>query len=139
MSYDPKSDTFTCAGFKSEIRNYECEDCSACSLRNQCTKAKAGNNKKISFSSDFSELRDLSSRNIRSEEGILLRMNRSIQVEGAFGVIKQDFGFKRFLTRGKEKVRTEFLLLAFAYNIKKYHNKQQNNKTGVLFYYKEIA
>ena len=156
MSYNPESDTFTCAGdkklyfthlstrksksgFESEIRNYECEDCSACSLRSKCTKAKLENNKRISFSSDFNVLRNLSSRNIKSEEGIVLRMNRSIQVEGAFGVIKQDFGFKRFLTRGKDKVRIEFLLLAFAYNIKKYHNKHQNNRNGVLFYHKEVA
>ncbi|HBI6984714.1 TPA: hypothetical protein K8N09_002740, partial [Clostridium perfringens] len=27
---------------------------------------------------------------------MLLRKNRSIQVEGAFGVIKQDYGFRRF-------------------------------------------
>lgn len=40
-------------------------------------------------------------------------MNRSIQVEGAFGVIKQDYGFIRFLMRVKAKVKTEFLLIAF--------------------------
>lgn len=32
------------------------------------------------------EKRQISYENITSEEGILLRMNRSIQVEGAFGV-----------------------------------------------------
>ena len=52
-------------------------------------------------------------------------MNRSIQVEGAFGVIKQDYGFRRFLLRGKKNIRTEFTLLAFAYNIKKLFNKIQ--------------
>ena len=31
-----------------------------------------------------------------SDTGIQLRMNRSIQVEGAFGVLKQDLGFRRF-------------------------------------------
>ena len=33
-------------------------------------------------------------------------MNRSIQVEGAFGVLKQDYGFGRFLTRGKTNNET---------------------------------
>ena len=33
-------------------------------------------------------LRTESLKNIQSEEGILLRKNRSIQVEGAFGVFK---------------------------------------------------
>ena len=30
-------------------------------------------------------------------------MNRSIQSEGAFGVIKQDYGFRQFLLRGNKK------------------------------------
>ena len=46
-------------------------------------------------------------------------MNRSIQVEGAFGVLKQDYGFRRFLSRGKNNIKTEFALLSFAYNIQK--------------------
>ena len=36
-------------------------------------------------------------------------MNRSIQVEGAFGVLKEDHSFHRFVMRGKKNVRTEFL------------------------------
>ena len=40
-----------------------------------------------------------------TDKGILLRMNRSIQVEGAFGVLKQDYGFGRFLTRGKAHIK----------------------------------
>lgn len=34
--------------------------------------------------------------NLNSEEGISLRIQRSIQVEGAFGVIKEDMKFRRF-------------------------------------------
>ena len=30
-------------------------------------------------------------------------MNGSIQAEGAFGVLKQDYGFRRFLCRSKPK------------------------------------
>lgn len=41
-------------------------------------------------------------------------MNRSIQVERAFGVLKQDYGFRRFLTRGKENVEVEMLLLCYS-------------------------
>lgn len=41
-----------------------------------------------------------------TDKGILLRMNRSIQVEGAFSVLKQDYGFGRFLTRGKPSNET---------------------------------
>jgi len=38
-------------------------------------------------------------------------MNRSIRIEGSFGVLKEDYGFKAFLTRGRKNVRTEFTLL----------------------------
>ena len=57
------------------------------------------------------EKRAVSLKNITSKEGIRYRMNRSIQVEGAFGVLKHDYGFNRFLTCGKIKVKIEFLLL----------------------------
>ncbi|XFO64586.1 hypothetical protein SPSIL_006880 [Sporomusa silvacetica DSM 10669] len=67
---------------------------------------------------------------IQSEEGVLLRMNRSIQVEGAFGVLKEDMGFRRFLLRGKVKVQTEFLLLCMGYNLNKLHNKIQSGRCG---------
>jgi len=45
---------------------------------------------------------------LTSEEGALLRMNRSIQVEGVFGVLKEDYGFRRFLTRGNKSIETQF-------------------------------
>jgi hypothetical protein len=55
-------------------------------------------------------------------------MNRSVQVEGAFGVLKQDYGFRRFLIRGKENVNVEMLLLCFSFNINKLHNKTAQNR-----------
>ena len=67
-------------------------------------------------------------QNITSETGIKLRVNRSIQVEGAFGVIKENYSFRRFLTRGKRKTETQFFLIAFAFNILKFHNKRLNNR-----------
>lgn len=57
-------------------------------------------------------------------------MNRSVQVEGAFGVLKNDYKYKRFLTRGKSSVKTEFLLLVFGYDINKLHAKIQNERLG---------
>jgi len=74
-----------------------------------------------------------------SPEGIKLRVNHSIQVEGAFGVLKQDYGFRRFLTRGKKNVKTEFLLLCFAYNINKLHQKKMNKKKGVIMHEVKVA
>lgn len=120
------------SGYISEITNYECENCEGCSFKTKCTKAKG--NRTLTVSKKFIEKRNISFQNITTEKGKQLRMNRSIQVEGAFGVIKQDYGFNRFLTRGTKNVRTEFLILVFAFNIKKYHNRIQAKRTGFSLY-----
>lgn len=62
--------------------------------------------------------------NLESEHGIELRIQRSIQVEGAFGVLKEDFRFRRFRRRGLQNVKFEFLLLTIGYNLSKYHNRK---------------
>ena len=145
MEYDEKEDEYTCqngkklkavyvgtrkskSGFESEITYYECESCEGCPYKKSCTRAKG--NRKISLSKKFIEQRKQSLENITSPMGILLRTNRSIQSEGAFGVIKENYKFRQFLLRGNEKVSTEITLLAIAYNINKYHHKIQDNRTG---------
>lgn len=65
-----------------------------------------------------------------SETGIMYRMNRSIQIEGALGVLKNDYEFQRFLLRRKTKVKLKILLLCFGYNINKLHAKIQNDRLG---------
>lgn len=65
-------------------------------------------------------------------------MNGSIQVEGMFGVLKEDHGF-RFLTRGKKNVKTELTLLCFGYNVTKLHNKIQNNSCGLSLHLKQVS
>jgi len=63
-----------------------------------------------------------------TEKGIKLRVNRSIQVEGAFGVLKSDYEFNRFLTRGINYVKMELVLLSMCYNINKLHGKIQRER-----------
>lgn len=67
---------------------------------------------------------------IISDEGVLYRMNRSIQAEGSFGDLKQDMQFRRYLSKGTANVLAESTLLAIARNINKLHNKIQNERTG---------
>jgi hypothetical protein len=77
----------------------------------------------MSLSKTFLRQREESRQRITSPTGILLRINRSIQSEGTFGVIKQNYGFQRFLTRGKKNVFAETLRMAIGFNINKWHNK----------------
>ena len=62
--------------------------------------------------------------NLESIQGALLRMNRSIQAEGTFGIIKNDRWYKRIVRRGIESVRMELFLVSIGHNLYKYHNKQ---------------
>ena len=62
--------------------------------------------------------------NLNGELGIELRMQRSIQVEGAFGVLKESFNLRRFRRKGTQNVKLELILTAIGYNLDKYHNKK---------------
>ena len=78
----------------------------------------------------FNQKRKENLERIVSHEGIILRMNRSIQAEGSFGDMKQDMMFRRYLSRGTSNVLAESTLMAMARNINKLHNKIQAGKTG---------
>lgn len=145
MAYDPEGDHFTCAqGRKLHLRRestevqggqlvstawYRCEDCSECPCRVQCCRAKdLDRPKEIILKKTFWEKREQAEKNIRTERGIHLRLCRSIQVEGAFGLLKNDFGFRRFLTRGKANIRTELFLPALAFDLKKLWMKREQGR-----------
>ena len=154
MAYNIEEDYYICAygkklvpvsskfktsksGYNSIVTIYESESCDKCPYKNKCTKAKG--NKRLHVSKDFIKKRKESLNNITTPEGKLLRVNRSIQVEGAFGVLKQDYGFRRFLLRGKKNIKTEFMLLSFGYNIQKLFNKGIQNRKGILLHEMKIA
>ena len=62
--------------------------------------------------------------NLESIHGALLRMNRSIQAEGTFGIMKNDRWYKRIVRRGLNSVRLEVFLVSIGQNLYKFHNKQ---------------
>ena len=136
----------TKTGYLSEKSLYSCEDCTCCPYKEKCIK---GNNcktpleertKHLQVSKKFKEQRAIDLKRILSEEGCNLRVNRSIQVEGSFGELKQDMGFRRFLCRGRQNVEAESVLLAIAHNLNKLHNKIQSGRTGThLFKQKKAA
>ena len=145
MAYLPREDCFQCAAGRklflrrscTEKKNgtfttydyYRCESCEGCSLRERCTKSQNPDyQKELKVCPEFAEHRAQSLQNITTAEGILLRMNRSIQVEGAFGVLKRNRKFERFLMRGKTNISTELFLLCLAFDLKKYVAKLQQGR-----------
>jgi len=145
MPYDSDADEYTCPngkklkyvymknyktdnGYQSERKVYQCESCDECPFRSNCHRSNG--NRKIEVSHKLNAFNQNAYDLITADEGIRLRRNRSIQVEGAFGVIKQDFGFKRFLTRGIQKTETQFFLLSFAFNVEKLCNRINSGRFG---------
>lgn len=134
LKYDPEKDELICPagkrlayrytfyretdnGYRGERRCYEAEDCSGCPLKTQCTKAKG--NRRVELSFQLKAWRQQASQNLTSETGHKLRSLRGVEVESVFGRLKQDWGFRRFLLRGIDKVKTEYGLLCIAQNIAK--------------------
>ena len=153
MEYNEKSDSYICknnktlsftqvrrskskTGYFREKNIYQCEECSGCPYKKECIKGNncktpmEERNKVLSVAKTFLKYRKEDLERILSEEGILLRINRSIQVEGSFGELKQDMQFRRYLSRGTSNVLAESVLLAMAKNVNKLHNKIQKGKTG---------
>ena len=154
MKYDSNTDEYICPnnkklkyiytskyttdnGYVTNRKVYQCESCEGCPYRSECHTSKY--DRRIRVSHKLNEQNRKAYELTTSEQGILLRMNRSIQVEGAFGVIKQDFRFKRFLTRGKPKTETQFFLISFAYNVEKLCNRINSNRFGHPLFEKMIA
>lgn len=150
MEYDPERNCYICmnkrdlnltatknektkSGYVREISIYACEDCSDCTFKDKCIKGRNwktpedARQKKLYVSRKFEKQRAGCLERITSETGTMLRMNRSIQAEGAFAVLKEDKGFRQYLCRGRENVYAESVLVAIAHNISTLHRKVQSN------------
>ena len=102
---------------------YECESCQDCSHKESCCP-KAAHNRIIRINQELTSIHQEVIRNLESIHGALLRMNRSIQAEGTFGVLKWDKSYKRLFRRGEKNVILELTLISCAFNLYKYHNKK---------------
>ena len=154
MSYDKDKDEYTCSqgrkltavstrnrksetGYAQEVTVYECSDCKGCPVKEHCIRQRKTDTtpledrvKRLNVSKYFAAQREAMEEKISTEEGTLLRINRSIQSEGVFSMIKQDMNFRRFMMRGMRNVNVEWHLLSIAYNILKLHHKAQTGRLG---------
>lgn len=106
---------------------YECEDCTNCPYKQECCP-KARKNRTIRLNQELTLIHKEVLKNLNCIHGALLCMNRSIQAEGTFGIIKSDKSYKRLRRKGLENVQIEIILVACGYNLSKYHNKKNRLK-----------
>nr|WP_235828900.1 transposase [Anaerosacchariphilus polymeriproducens] len=81
---------------------YACEDCRGCPYTKQSKKTEDKNR--------------------------ALRINRSIQAEGSFGIMKNNRWYKRIVRKGIDSVKLEIYLVSIGQNLYKYHKKQMRCK-----------
>lgn len=113
-------------GRKEEL--YECEDCSGCPYAEKCKKTDK--NRTVRINQELTSMHQEVIENPESIHGALLRMNRSIQAEGTFGIMKNDRWYKRIVRRGIHSVKLEVLLVAIGHNLYKYQKKKMRNRTA---------
>ncbi len=102
---------------------YTCEDCSGCPYAERCKKTDK--NRTVRINRELTSMHHEVMENLESIHGALLRMNRTIQAEGTFGITKNDRCYSRIVRRGIESVRLEVFLVSIGQNLYKFHNKQK--------------
>lgn len=107
---------------------YQCEDCSSCPYAEQCKKTDK--NRTVRINRELTAMHQEVIENLESIQGALLRMNRSIQAEGTFCIMKNDRWYKRIVRRGIKSVLLEVFLVSIGHNLYKYHNKQKKGATA---------
>lgn len=105
---------------------YECDDCSGCPYADKCKRT--AKNRTIRLNAELTSMHEEVLNNLESIQGALLRMNRSIQAEGTFGIMKNDRWYRRIVRRGIRSVRLEVFLVAIGHNLYKYENKVKRKR-----------
>lgn len=125
--YDKQQDCYWCPGGekltvefvdnKNERIVYATAGCATCCLRRQCTTNKMG--RKIYRWRDEYLLEETAQRVSLCPD--IMRRRKAL-VEHPFGTLKRVMNQGYFLTRGLDKVRTEFSLSVLAFNLKRVLN-----------------
>lgn len=103
---------------------YEFTGCNNCGYEYKCKKYLKNKNKnkdirRVELIPEYELLKEEVRNNLLSPKGIEIRVNRSIQVEGTFGQIKQNMQYVRIRRRSIQKVSCEIMLICLGRNIRK--------------------
>ena len=80
---------------------------------------KESNERIFEINEEYALMKQETFDRLLTPEGVAMRVNRSCQVEGAFGVIKEDMKFTRLERTEKENVEAELIMIYLGYNIRK--------------------
>lgn len=105
-----------------EGKLYKFTGCNNCNYNYICKKSLK--NKDLDFRlieliPNYELLKEQARINLLSTKGIEIRINRSIQVEGTFGQLKQNMHYERIRRRGMKQVSCEIMLMCLGRNVRK--------------------
>jgi transposase len=132
--YEAASDTFVCpagerlvfrrekqrrteSGYPLQLREYEGQACGNCHWRAECIRR--GPSRWLEVSPQLQRYHQLAHTKLTSELGQALRRRRGVEIESAFGDLKQNQGYRRLRLRGLRKVIAELALLFLGFNLRK--------------------
>lgn len=101
---------------------YKVTGCKNCQYHKYCKrwqKRKSDNFKIFEVNTELRKYIQEAENNLLSVKGIEIRVNRSCQAEGSYGVLKQDMRYIRFRRISLPKVTAEYMLTFLGYNIRK--------------------
>lgn len=86
---------------KEHVIFFKCHDCKGCPLRDKCTISKVGST--ITIKEEYESYKKNARDNPKSIEGTNLRVNRSIQIEDIFVVMKENIKYRIYNRYSKKK------------------------------------
>ena len=101
---------------------YVIENCRRCGYQRACkegVKDKKATSRCFDVSYEFWKGKKAARENLLTGKGIEMRVNRSSQVEGVFGIVKQDMQYDRFRRRGLDKAHVEICLILIGHLLRK--------------------
>lgn len=104
-----------------------CNNCDYSYVCKKNIKNKDEDYRIVELIPEYELLKEQARNNLQSPTGIEIRINRSIQVEGTFGQIKQNMNYIRIRRRGLEKAKCEIMLMCLGRNIRKFFTILDDN------------
>ena len=106
-----------CHGRKS--RRYKCFDCRRCNYRLRCLPQNNNGDFRQIVRDKNEFLAEKMYHKTQTEYGKNKLIQRKYTIEGVFGNLKENLGYRRFRLRGLSSVKGEFNLMCIAHNINK--------------------
>ncbi len=131
--YDKEEDSYICPDGRKikytrnihkkdgkDIKIYECETCSGCAYREQCSKAAEGSNRTLQVNPKWESQKEYVRKQLSEKDAGEIYRRRKTDVEPVFGFLKANLRFTRYNLRGMTKAKIETGLALMAVNLRKY-------------------